>query len=262
MSIFGDETITFEDSPEGQESDIAVETENEEQPNNELETEQSETEESESSPEGQGENLILGKFKNNGELARAYSELQKQFTQSRQQPTQQQQFQQPEQQQPDYTEVFWENFNNDPLKTMEFLVSNVVNQKTAPIYEQREQETLGKNIEALAKDYKQATTEEGMTAMFQKIGEIAQDLGNPKLAQNPSPRVLKMAAQELWGDSKAQLYTKAKEQGRLDAEASRQAKLGVTAIGVTKKPNEAPKSEADHIIDGMMAASGKRGLFG
>lgn len=262
MSIFGEETITIDESPEqGQEEAIAVENQ-EEQQTEELETEQSETEESELSPDkGQGDDLILGKFKNNDELARAYSELQKQFTQSRQQPTQQQP--QVQQQQPtDYNEVFWDRFNQDPLGTMEFLVNNVVSQKTAPIYEQREQETLGKNIEAIAKDYKQATTEEGMTAMFQKVGEIAQDLGNPKLAQNPSPRVLKMAALELWGDSKAQLYSKAKDQGRQEAEDARRAKQGANSFAVSKKPNEAPKTEADHILDGMMAASGKRGLFG
>lgn len=250
--LFGEETITVtEDSIEEQSEETAVDTESEES-YEETEEHTELTEEAEDSQQEQSEELLLGKFKSTDDLMKAYTELQKTFTQSRQQPKQQ----------PVDNEQLLDAYDRDPLSTINYLVQQGIQQALSPIHQERQMESLTKNFDVVAKDYKQLHSDDGVGQLFEKIQEIAQDMGNPELVKNPSQRVVRMAAQELWGgETKAKVYQSAHEQGRQEAESMRKQKQGL-AVTATKKPNEAPKSEADHIIDGMMAASGKRGLFG
>lgn len=102
-----------------------------------------------------------------------------------------------------------------------------------------------------------------MKQLFGRVNEIAQEFGNPDLARNPSQRILRMAATELFGDSKAQLYEKAKQKGREEAEASRQAKKGLAAPSTgAKKPADKPKTEEEMIADNIVAAGRAQNLFG
>lgn len=251
MSLFGEETTTVtEDSFEEQSEEIAVDTESEEVTEVTEETEL--TEEVEDSETEQSEELLLGKFKSTDDLMKAYTELQKTFTQSRQQKPVQT---------VDNDELL-NAYDRDPIATMNYLVQQGIQQALSPIHQERQIESLTKNLDPVAKEYKQLHSDEGVNQLFQKISELSQDFGNPELVRNPTQRIIKMAAAELWGgETKTKVYQSALEQGRQDAENLRKQKQGL-AVTTTKKPNEAPKTEADHIIDGMMAASGKRGLFG
>lgn len=253
MSLFGEETITVdEDAYEDQSEETAVDTDSEEVTDEVTEeTELTDEEETDSEPE-QSDELLLAKFKSTDDLMKAYTELQKQFTQNRQQKPAAQ---------PDADELY-QSYDRDPVATINYLVQQGIQQALSPIHQERQIESLTKNLDPVAKEYKQLHSDEGVNQLFQKIGELSQDFGNPELVRNPTQRIIKMAAAELWGsETKGQVFQTAREQGRQEAESMRKQKLGL-AVTTTKKPTEAPKTEADHIIDGMMAASGKRGLFG
>lgn len=253
MSLFGDETITMtEDSVEEQSEELAVDTEEVTETIEETEEHTEITEDVEDSQEEQSEELLMGKFKTTDDLMKAYTELQKSFTQSRQQkPVEQVD-----------NEQLLDAYDRDPLNTINYLVQQGIQQALSPIHQERQVESLTKNLEPIAKEYKQMHSDEGVNQLFQKISEISQDFGNPELVRNPTQRIIKMAAAELWGgETKAKIHQSALEQGRQEAIDSRRQKQGL-AVTTTKKPNEAPKTEADHIIDGMFAASGKKGLFG
>lgn len=251
MSLFGEDTITItEDSIEEQSEEVAVETESEQE-----EIEQSEEEvttEEQDSQEEQSEELLLGKFKSTEDLMKGYTELQKQFTQSRQKPAQQ----------PVANEEILDAFDRDPIATMNYLVQQGIQQALSPIHQERQIDSLTKNLDPVAKEYKQLHGDEGVGQLFAKISELASEYGNPELVRNPTQRIIKEAARELWGDeSKSKVYNTALEQGRQESENLRKQKQGV-AITTTKKPNEAPRTEAETIVDAIMSASKRGGLFG
>lgn len=248
--MFGEETITItEDSQEEQSEELAVETESEYEEVTEENTEV--TEEVEDSEPEQSEELLLGKFKSTDDLMKAYTELQKSFTQSRQQK--------PEQVD---NEQLLDAYDRDPLSTINYLVQQGIQQALSPIHQERQVESLTKNFDPIAKEYKQLHSDEGVNQLFSKISELAVEFGNPELVKNPTQRIMKMAASELWGgETKAKVYNSALEQGRQEAIDSRRQKQGL-AVTTTKKPNEAPKTEADVIMDNIMAANSRSGLFG
>jgi hypothetical protein len=295
-SIFGDETITPPVSPEetGQDEGVAGDPESEETFEDELEggeeadleggegdeqdQEQPESDEQESSPAsaGQGDGLILGKFKTQDDLAKAYLELQREFSRrtaqggvgSQQQAPAAAAVPQPgeqpgQQQPPDYNSMFWQNFRDNPLGTIEALVGHIVNARTAPIFEERRAASISSGIQEVAKEYRQQLSDvEGLKALTEKVGELAQEFGNPELLRNPTPRILRMAAQELWGDTKAQAFEKGKQIGRTEAERTRQAKQGLGASGGARRGAEPAKSLEQEIKDGILAAGRGGGLFG
>lgn len=265
MSLFGDDATTLTESSVMEQLEVgAVETESEEvveeiEAAEEVEEVEKETTETDSHEE-QSE-LIGGKFKSTEDLLKAYQNLQSQFTKERQQSKQQQE--QPQQRiDPDeYTERILDAFQRDPAGTINYLVQQQLNSALAPIQQERQLDSLTKNFDVVAKEYTQLHSDEGMGQLFQKIQEIADEFGNPELVRNPSQRVVKMAAQELWGgETKAKVYQSAMEKGRQQAEEMRRAKQGV-AVQVTQKPKEQPKNEADLIRDGIISAGVSGGLF-
>lgn len=210
--------------------------------------------------------LILGKFKSQDDLANAYLNLHREFTKSRQQGQQQPPTPQGQQSatngQADPSQAFWQHFQQDPLSTIQYLINNAVQSQTAPIIEQRQTDTLRQNIAAVAKEYGQINSEDGVKQLFAKVGEIAQELGNPDLAKSPSQRILRMAAAEAFGETKQQLYNKAKSEGRQAAEAARQRKRGLEAPkGTNPKAKEQPLSEEDTIRQSILAAGRGGGFF-
>jgi len=213
--------------------------------------------------------LILGKFKTQDDLANAYLNLQREFTKSRQPQSQQPAQPQTTAQQlgtPEQAALFKQQFEQNPLGVMQYLIDNAVAARTAPIHEQRQTDILTKHISEVAKEYKQVGTEEGMKQLFGKVAEIAEELGNPNLCKNPTARVLRMAAAEAFGDTKQAVYDKAKQAGRKEAEAARAAKKGLPAARTgakAKATSEQPLSEEDSIRQGILAAGrGGRGLLG
>jgi len=278
MSIFGDETITPPSaSPEaGQEAVGAVDPEQSnpdfDDPEEQQDERQADPDEDEDdpSPDGTGQdgNLILGKFKSVDDLAKAYLNLQRQFTQERQRQAQTQnpQPQPPAQQQtgqPDLNKVFWDRFKVDPIGAIQAVALYVAQQQTAPILERQVTATVSQNLAAVAREYRQLQTQEGMKQLYERVAEIAEEIGNPQLAQQPTLRVLRMAASELWGDTKAQVYQKAKQAGRAEAERTRQAKQGLGVQGVAaKRQPDTPKTPEQEIMDGLLSAAQDGGLFG
>lgn len=284
MSIFGDETITPPTSPEdGQEEqgagdleDQTVDLDDQDDQDHDGQDEQNtETDElteepgdgSEGEDQGQPEELIAGKFKSQDDLLNAYLNLQREFTKEKQQKTGQQPPAQETGQQvnmsPEQKENFFRLFEEDPLGTLQYLIDNGVTQRTAPILEQRTNETIIKNYDNVSKEYGQMQTEDGMKQVMSRVQEIAQELGNPKLASQPTERVLRMAAQELYGDTKAKAYQKGKEAARQEAQATRQAKQGLgLPAGAKPKDTGQVKSEEDQIADDILFAGNGRRLFG
>jgi hypothetical protein len=291
MSIFGEETIPVGASPEdGHDDEAAVDPDEEYADRDDLDNEDGQEEEEiddgdgekgqdgedgeedESPEEGHDSDLLAGKYKSPEDLAKAYQNAQRKISQQAEEiknlrgqqsaaPGQQQSGQQSG----DLNKVFWQNFQTDPLGTMRYLIQEATKQQVAPILQQREMDTLGRNINALAKEYRQVATEEGMTQLMGKVAEIAQELGNPALANNPSPRILKLAAEESFGSTKQALYNQAKKAGREEAEKTRQRKqTGLSAPkGAKRSPlSEQPKSEEDQIREGIMAHARGGGIFG
>lgn len=273
MSIFGDEgTITAGESPDesGQEEQAAGQiTEGgadfEEQDDFEGGEEQGEQgDEDGASPDesGQDGELILGKFKNPDELAKAYQNLHREFTKSRQQPAAAPQQAQPGGQPMDPNSVFWDHFRDNPLGTIQQLVSMATQQQVAPLQQAREDEQLLKNVETLAKQYPRAATDEGMGLLFGKVAEIASELGNPGLVKNPSPRVLRMAAAEAFGESGAKAYEMGKRAGREESTAARRTKQAANLPKGGKKQDSGELSPVEQMKANILAASQGGGIFG
>lgn len=280
--IFGDETITPDQSPfgeDGQEDTEAVDTEGEEDADleddgsYEEEQDQSEEKEDDGAPEdGQAQTdpvAALG-FKSAEEMANSYRELRKSYTQSRQQLAgtqapqgQQQPPAQSGQGAQDMNAAFWNEFQQDPLGTMRYLIQQAtgqaITQHVNPLVERQQNEQLSRNIESVAKDYRQINTPDGMQSLMERVAEIAEGFGNPGLAANPPKRILDMAARELYGDSKAKVYQQAKQKGRQEAEAARSKKAGLSApTGSKKAPTVTPEQQ---IINEIFGAGGG-GIFG
>ncbi|KKC45828.1 hypothetical protein VE23_25235 [Paenibacillus sp. D9] len=275
--IFGDEgTITANESPDasGQEEQTAGQiTEGddagfEEQDDFEGGDEQDEQDDEDGeSPDssGQGEELILGKFKSPEDLAKAYQNLQREFTKSRQQPSTtpiQQPPAQPGGQPMDPNSVFWDHFRDNPLGTIQQLVSMATQQQVAPLQQAREDEQLLRNVETLAKQYPKAATDEGMGLLFSKVAEIANEIGNSGLIKSPTPRILRMAAAEAFGESGAKAYEQGKRAGREETAAARRTKQAANLPKGGKKQTEGELSPVEQMKANILAASRGSSIFG
>lgn len=281
--IFGGETIPVPgSSPEGHDDPAAVDTNEEEQGEEQLDQDEqqeqggeeadeqdSDSDEEDEQSEHSGQ-LLAGKYKTTDELVRAYKELEKKFHGERQGGGQQPQ--QPAAPAPvpqggneaDLDQAFWSAFRDSPRTTFMAAVEHFVNQRFAPIQEERQTETLGKNFDGLIKEYRQLTTDEGMQQFATAIRDVAAELGNPDLVRNPTPRVLRMAAQEAFGDSKAKAYQKGKEAGRQESEQARQNKQGLGAKGGARPAKGGAEPTLEQSIKEGILAAGKSGggIFG
>lgn len=222
-----------------------------------------EYEEETPSEEEQGEEEEQPEF----DFATAYSELRKDYTRKTQELSElkkQQQYQPPAQEQAgaeDLNARFIEEFNQDPVGTLLRWNGAITEQNLAPVREQQMAQDYSRNVETLAKNYPELQTEEGYKQFTGTLVEIAQELGNPNLVQNPPARILKMAANEAFGQSKARLYEKAKAKGKEEAMQTIRTKKGLGAP-VGAKPKEVPKTAEEQIADSIVSAGRKGGIFG
>ncbi|GIO13541.1 hypothetical protein J19TS2_30960 [Cohnella xylanilytica] len=273
--IFGGETIPVPgSSPEGHDETAAVETLEEEQGEEQYEAdghevdEEAEGEDSEADEDQQehSEQLLAGKYKTTEDLVRAYKELERKFHGHRQSGGQQQQPAQPPAPkggQQDPNQAFWAAFRDNPMGTIQALVQHAATQQVAPLIEERQTETLGRHLDGLAKEYRQLTTDEGLQQFTAAIRDVAAELGNPDLARNPTPRMLRMAAQEAFGDSKARAYQRGKEAGRQESEQTRASKQGLGAKGGARPSKGVDPTPEQSIKEGILAAGkGGGGIFG
>lgn len=263
MGMFDNDTITdefFTSDAEQVKEELAESEQEELEENEELDTnEHVDSDEDTSTTEQVESTLLAGKFKSQDDLVNAYKNLEREFTKSRQTKqtttTQEQTTQQTQQSQGDPNELFWTNFQQDPLGMLSYLVNESVSQITKPIHEKEAYQTLGKDIDSLAKEYKQIQSEEGLSNLFNKAQEIASSLGNEQMARNP--RILKMAAIEAFGDSKAEVYKKAKEEGKKEADEVRRTKQEMSTVTSSKKPVEKAKTQEDLITDAILSFNTK-----
>jgi hypothetical protein len=282
--IFGDETIpVYSESPEGHDEETAVETENEEDFDNDQDVDSEDEQESEDNAdttdsdadedqeEEHSEELLAGKYKTPEDLVKGYKELERQFHQSRSSGGQQQQpanqtavVQQPgeQTQQPDLNNVFWERFRDNPLATMEAVIGHIVNDRTAPIFEERRSQSLSSHISNIAKSYPQVGTEEGLKQLVDKVREFADEVGNPDLLRNPTDKIMRFAAREAFGDTVSKAFEKGKAAGRSESERTRQSKQGLGAKGGAKKQSAPAKTEEQEMVDNILAAGRGGGIFG
>jgi hypothetical protein len=204
---------------------------------------------------------------------KAYNELRKDYTRKsqelanyrRQQPQQMQQNPAPQQGQGASNDAFWQDMSSDPLGTISKITQQnamlIAQQYVAPIYEERAMSALGKNLESIGKDYPQIADPKAMQTLFNKVSEIAQEVGNPQLAQYPSPRILKLAAQELYGKNTAKVYQQAKKAGQEEALNNIRQKQGLS-VNAGVKPQQANKTIEEQIADNIVSAGRKGGIFG
>lgn len=263
MSIFDSQSTPVDFVPEQDTTNNSAERDDQEYQGEEEEQyddqHEEHTDDEETDPSGHSEELIAGKYRTQEDLINAYKALERKLHAPQQPPQQQEQPQyQPRQMSvEEQRDEVIRMLNEDPIGTLNYFVNQAVN----PIQQERAMDRTIANIEKIGMSYAQVNSEEGLGQLLGKVKEIAEDFGNPNLSRNPTPRVLEMAAKELWGtQSMSQVYQQAKAAGRQEADASRRAKAGLAAPGSTK-PREAPKTAGDSIREGILAASRGSGLF-
>lgn len=277
MDMFTPATPGAESPDNGHEEVMAAEQHSEqveqyEQEEEQFEEEQQEelhTEEEEADPNaGHSEKLYAGKYKSPEDMENAYLELQRQFTKQRmaekQQPTpppQQQSIQQDEQLDMNDPGSLIDAINRDPMGTIAKIAQMTYQQ--ARTVETQEQ-AFNRGMDEVVNMYsEQLHSPENQDAYFGKVAEICREMGVN--TTKPSPRILKMAAQELWGNTQrqtnAELYQRAKTAAREEIEQSRRTKTGLSAPKGAKV-QEVPKTPEELVREGILAASRRGGMFG
>lgn len=274
MSIFDQVSGPVDESPEmGHEEEAAEQFENQEESYEEdvyeeQEEVQPDAEETDPEEDGHSEQLLAGKYKSVQDLEEAYRSLQREFTKQRMvEKTQPQQPpQQPIQSQPQEIDFNDPNsiinaINQDPMGTIAKIAQQTYQQ--ARTVETQEQQFMRGVDEVSAQYADHLKTEDDMNLYFGKVSEVCRELGvNPK---TPPARVLKMAAQELWGnpgqETVKQAYEKAKAEARKEAAETRRQKAGLSAPA-SAKPQEKPKTPEDLVADSIVNAGKRGGLFG
>lgn len=271
---FFEPATTESESPNGQEELEAVEENHEQETTddvNEEETNESveepELEEPED-PQGQSEELFWGKFKTPEDAQKAYENLQREYTKMRmeqksanqQQPQQEQIQQQHELNLNDPSSII-DAINQDPAGTIA-KIAQMTYQQARTV--ETAQQQFNRGLNEVAETYGEyLQNDDNQAAYFGKVDEICREMGVS--ANNPSPRILKMAAQELFGMPGQQtinkVYEQAKQKTRAELEASRRQKTGLSApTGAKQTP--APKTPEELIREGIIAASRTGGMFG
>lgn len=258
MSIF-EASTPVDISPElDTEIDTAEEEIHEEEVNEEYEQEELAEEQEESdSQEEQSEQLLAGKFKTQDDLVKAYKNLERSFHESRQKPQQQQQQHQEEYQdnpyQDDPNDVVLRALQEDPIGTLRYFSEQAQ-------MDERKSAQYGNTLNEIATNYKSnIRSEDDLRTLNEKYWEIASELG---VKDNKSSRIMKLAADELWGkQSMAQVYKQAEQAGIQKANEARKAKLGLNAPS-NSKLKETPKTQEDLIAESIVSAGSRKGIFG
>lgn len=215
---------------------------------------------------------------------KAYRELRKDYTRKAQKLAEYERQQQPPAQQPgqgqqpqatmeQLRQQLEEQFTMDPVGTMLRVADAIANQRMSeyqqevhqlvnPLYEKDVQAEYRSNMENLAGTYAELKTEEGYELFLATLNNVAHEIGDPqKLLARPPMRLLKMAAQEAFGDRADKLYQKAKAKGKEEALNTIRTKQGLSAPTGTK-PKEQPKSIEEQIADSIVSAGRRGGIFG
>lgn len=268
MSIFEETTTSSQevtpDNGQGEEMEPEVEIEE----GQEFETENDDQFEEESSPEEGQEEF---EEDDNFDYRTAYKNLLPEFTRRSQELSQLRKGQQPPddgQGQFDHeamNQQFVEDLQTDALGTMLRLINSVagqrVNEAVSPLQQKEAASAYNANMQDVAKEFPAVRNEEGYNQFVANLQALAQEYGNPNLLNNPPKSLLKLAAQETFGDSKTDVYNKAKAKGKIEAMNNLKAKQGLSGP-VGTKPQETKKSDADLYREAIRNAGGRGGLFG
>jgi hypothetical protein len=249
----------------------------------------------------QEEQLILGKFKSQEDLARAYQEAQSRLGQmgnelgqlrqqvQLQQPQQQQE---PQQEEAEWTEEDWQNYDNqfmqefaqNPGQTVYGLVTDLMEQYLAPIYEhfqaQEQEQVASQAIENELSLLLTATDETGQP-LFPGCEEMAEQIDEylekyPQFLEGIAQQGMRRSSGEIQdgdyglldvlyravkaGTTEAlgqQAYQTGLQQGAQQAQMK--TKAGLPKAGAKNaNPNPTPEEE---VINGIMSFR-KGGMFG
>lgn len=234
-----------EDSPEGEQPEEIDETE-------EDEDQESDDEEEEEQPV---------------DYAKLYKDLQRDYTKKAQELAQIKKGdigKQDEQvtETVDPQDKFWDMFQQDPMGTLDAYYQYRSQQDLAPILQERQTAALHSNVAAVAKEYPEVATQEGIKILFDTVSQIAtEEYARPELINNPTQRLLRMAAAEAFGAKTAKIYAEAKQKGKQEALDSIKQKQGLSAQ-TGKKQQDQPKSLEDQLADSIVNAGRKGGIFG
>jgi hypothetical protein len=249
----------------------------------------------------QEEQLILGKFKSQEDLARAYQEAQSRLGQmgnelgqlrQQVQPQQPQQQQEPQQEEAEWTEEDWQNYDNqfmqefaqNPGQTVYGLVTDLMEQYLAPIYEhfqaQEQEQVASQAIENELSLLLTATDETGQP-LFPGCEEMAEQIDEylekyPQFLEGIAQQGMRRSSGEIQdgdyglldvlyravkaGTTEAlgqQAYQTGLQQGAQQAQMK--TKAGLPKAGAKNaNPNPTPEEE---VINGIMSFR-KGGMFG
>jgi hypothetical protein len=249
----------------------------------------------------QEEQLILGKFKSQEDLARAYQEAQSRLGQmgnelgqlrQQVQPQQPQQQQEPQQEEAEWTEEDWQNYDNqfmqefaqNPGQTVYGLVTDLMEQYLAPIYEhfqaQEQEQVASQAIENELSLLLTATDETGQP-LFPGCEEMADQIDEylekyPQFLEGIAQQGMRRSSGEIQdgdyglldvlyravkaGTTEAlgqQAYQTGLQQGAQQAQMK--TKAGLPKAGAKNaNPNPTPEEE---VINGIMSFR-KGGMFG
>lgn len=268
MSIFEETSTSSEEvTPEvGQGEEMEPEVEFEE--GQEFGTADDDQVEEESSSEMEQEEY---EEEDNFDYKTAYKSLLPEYTRSRQELSQLRNGQQPPQDgqgeydQEEMNNRFLEDLQRDPLGTMLNLIDaravQQVNEAISPMQQRDFANSYNANMQDIAREFPQVRNPEQYDQFTANLKTIAQDFGNPDILRNPPKRILKMAAQETFGDNKVDVYNKAKAKGKIEAMNNLKAKQGLSGP-VGAKPQETKKTDADLYREAIRNAGGRGGLFG
>lgn len=271
-AMTGQEEVGAEEQQEMQEEDV--------QETGQPESEQDAAQDAEDAPSEESEQ---GEEKPPFDYEKAYQELRKDYTRKAQKLADYERQQSPAQQpgQGQQTQVSREQvrqeleaqFEVDPVGTMLKVANAIADHRMGeyrqevegmvnPLYEREVHAEYNSNMEKLAGTYAELKSDEGYEVFLAALQNVAHEIGDPqKLLARPSVRLLKMAAQEAFGDKGDKLYQKAKAKGKEEALNTIRTKQGLAAPAGAK-PKEQPKSIEDQIADSIVGAGRRNGIFG
>lgn len=142
------------------------------------------------------------------------------------------------------------------------LIERKVNERTADIRTQQENDVLDRKITAVAQKYPTLQDDGEVGKLAQIAYDIASELGQPELARNPSERLLMLAAEEMYGGSKSAMYEKGKRdgQGGGDKDNAKAALNPKPGTSQSLKADSKVRPE-DQLADMIVNSGRKNGLF-
>lgn len=216
---------------------------------------------------GNEEKLILGKFKSQEDLERAYRQLEGFSTKNAQQLAElRKQAQTPAPRQPvgqgmppqvqataisDLNTQFTERFINDPVGTLQAVVGSMLGNQIAPLQQQQKDHELKLEMAAMGAKY----------GDFYTLGDQIQEVYKANPALWNLPNSLEMAYKIAKADYGADALKRAREAGRAEASQTLLQKQGLSVEGQQAKSGRTETPSPEDEVRASILKAGRGGLF-